>query len=299
MSLEPSEKPDPKLTPARVLQNYQLGIKIALFVLAELFLVNLMIYTAAYNSAAPPASSGNFYMWGVGCIIFEVFLIAFLLTGMDGRIKGRLILALTLIMGFALTTLTGLSGVDQAFPWDRVVSAVLLIPMSGVVAGTPILTIRFLTNYRVRSRLIKDKPNRTASIRTILLATAVFAFALVAAQKSLGRISAMPVGGLHIESIQFVVGFWVTLAIASGCGALMLFGLKGDKNLHKHCLIETIGVNLFVWLILLSVNFFVSFNFDLLTGAFYYTIAMVAAMIHVYLLTYALELLGYQMTNVQ
>ncbi len=299
MSVDPSDKSELRPELAKAVHQFHLGVKLSIFLLAELLLVNLMIYTAAYRSAAPPASSGNFYMWGVGCIIFEIFLIAFILIGLDGPLKQRLIFSSVLLAAFTLTTLVGLSGIDQAFPFERVITSVMLIPMCFVVSGTPILAMRFLTHQCVRSRKERNNNSHPASIRTILLATAGFSVALVAAQQSLTRVSAMPVGGLKIEAIQFVVGFWVTMAIASTCGAFMLLGLKDKINLHKHGLFVGIGTNLLVWLILLATNFLVTFKFEILTVTAYFTISLVAALAHSYLLIYVLELLGFKMVKLR
>ena len=277
------------------------GLQILLFMFAELMLINLMIHTIANDCAAPPASSGNFFMWSLGGISFELALIPLILMGFAIDLNQRLLLATGLAAAFGVSVILGLdSGLGEE-PIRIFWTLLCLAPVGCVIAGIPIGLVSFFTTYKLRLKSELDSQTSAnisqTSIKTIMVITAAFAFALVALQQTLQGLVTNR-SGFELSGItDYLTVNLIMLIFVSTVSVWIMFGQTKGTNFHQHVLLGLFGSIGFGWLAILMVGGFLKLDFNLVVVGFYFTISAISALLHFYLFAFAIRLMGFELSG--
>lgn len=290
----------PQTSPERVsAQKSRLGFQLLATMFVELMLINMMIHTIANDCAAPPASSGNFFMWSLGGICFELAVIPLLLLGFSGDFNRRLILALTLFVAFVGSVIIGLDSTLGAVPVQLFWTLLFLAPLGCVIAGIPVGLLSFLAGFRIQPKTGVVGEAFKPSIKTIMLVITAFAVAITAAQRTLENF----VGDKPAFELSGVTDYLgansIMLIFVSAVVVWILFGLVDGKNFHKHVWLGMVTSIVAAWAVILLVSLKVELEIDLVEVGFYFTISTVSALLHFYFLAIALRLMGYELSGLR
>ena len=267
-----------------------LGATLILAILfTELMACSLLFQLISDGSRPPPAISGNFIMWSVGAIGFQMALIPTILVSFHEKFRIRLAFSVLLAVLFWVAHWIAwyVSGISPSKAALRLAG----YPLGCAIAILPIGIPTWFFRLRL-THLADNSMGKPLTIGKMMGLTAAVAI-----------VTAYAMQFSRMNDSRFMINGPISL-FAAGVGIagfillLALFGLRKQRNLAVYFL-ATYGILFLVagggvWV----ATFFVG-RAMLMPAAFYLSIAVVSLIVHSVLFTVALKMLRFNYRKVE
>ncbi len=250
---------------------------------------SLLFQFIADGSRPPPAISGNFIMWSVGAIGFQMALIPTILVSFHNNFRIRLAISVLLAVFFwdAHWIAWYVSGISPSKAAFRLAG----YPLGCAIAILPI----GIPTWFFRLRLTPQADNSRGKPLTIGKMMGLTAMAAIVTAY------AMQFSRMNDSSSMINGPIWLIAAGIGIAGFILLlafFGLRKQRNLAVYFL-TTYGILFLVAGGGVWVASFFAGRTMLMRGAFYLSIAVVSLMVHSVLFTVALKMFGFRYRKVE